>query len=68
MVVKQKMINTDDLNEGDKVMVYLASDDSEEIIGIAVCIFKNGVFVNVEDNVHHGEIYASSVAEYIKLK
>ena len=61
------MIDTSELNEGDIVTVYLANDESEYIGDKAKCRFKNGVFVNIENNNHNGEIYGSSVV-FIKGK
>lgn len=62
------MIDTHDLNYDDLVLVNLASDESEEIEDTDVlCKFVNDVFVNIENNIHHGEIYGSSVVSYKKL-
>lgn len=62
------MIDTTSLKEGDKVKVWLASDESEYIEGSAICMFKNGVFVNIEDNHHRNEVYGSSVVKFKKIK
>jgi len=58
------MIDTRSLKEGSIVTIYLAGDESERIEGTAKCRFANGLFQNIENNRHNGEVYGSSVVSY----
>jgi len=60
------MIDTKLLKEGDIVMVELVGDESEEIEATVKCKFKNGLFINIENNQFNGEIYGSSVVSFKK--
>ena len=52
------MINTSKLKDGDIVIVKFDNGNSVD------CRFSDGIFVNIEDNHHSGEIYGSSVASF----
>jgi len=62
------MINTEELEEGEVIIVDLAGDESEYTEAINVkCRFINGYFQNIENNHHKGEIYGSSVVSFKRV-
>ena len=52
------MINTSDLNEGDKVVVEFDNGNKRG------CVFCNGVFVDIENDHNRNNVYGSSVVSY----
>jgi len=68
------MINTKQLKEGEVVFVVLAGTDSTGELSDYIneeevkCKFVNGLFRNIENTHHKGEIYGSSVIAFRKRR
>jgi len=63
------MIDTSELENLDLCLVTLGNDidddyESEEIF----CIFINGAFQNLTDDIHRNQVYGSSVIKFRKIR